>query len=190
MTASSASGTEGEPLALLGLLADEVRMRVFAAVLLGEGSSGEVGQRAGVAGKDVLRALTRLEAGGLVSRAADGRWLAHPEVLRQAAVAAAPERPRVDHGAADPDDASVLRVFMPDGRLSQIPAQLSKRRVILDHICRVFEPGVRYPEREVNTLLRAFYPDYAALRRYLVDEGLLSREAGLYWRSGGTVVLE
>jgi hypothetical protein len=27
------------------------------------------------------------------------------------------------------------------------------------------------------------------LRRYLVDEGLLSREAGVYWRSGGTVVV-
>jgi hypothetical protein len=25
------------------------------------------------------------------------------------------------------------------------------------------------------------------LRRYLVDDGFLSREAGIYWRSGGTV---
>ena len=31
------------------------------------------------------------------------------------------------------------------------------------------------------------YPDYASLRRYLVDEGLLSRERGLYWRTGGPV---
>jgi len=29
--------------------------------------------------------------------------------------------------------------------------------------------------------------DHAALRRYLVDEGFLSRQAGVYWRSGGTV---
>jgi hypothetical protein len=25
------------------------------------------------------------------------------------------------------------------------------------------------------------------LRRYLVDEGFLSRDAGIYWRTGGTV---
>jgi len=44
---------------------------------------------------------------------------------------------------------------------------------------------VRYPERQVNAMLRAWYPDYAALRRYLVDEHLLAREAGEYWRAGG-----
>ena len=59
--------------------------------------------------------------------------------------------------------------------------------MILDHVCRVFEPGVRYSEREVSVLLRAFHPDYAALRRYLVDEGFLARADGVYWRIGGTV---
>ena len=44
-----------------------------------------------------------------------------------------------------------------------------------------------YPEAEVNDVLRRYHDDYAALRRYLVDEGFLTREAGVYWRSGGTV---
>ena len=57
----------------------------------------------------------------------------------------------------------------------------------LDELVRVFEPGIRYPEREVNALLAVWHPDVAALRRYLVDEGLLTREAGVYWRSGGYV---
>jgi hypothetical protein len=58
---------------------------------------------------------------------------------------------------------------------------------VLEHLARVFEPGVRYPEREVNALLAVWHADVAALRRYLVDEGLLTRRAGLYWRSGGYV---
>jgi hypothetical protein len=186
-SAATVGGTEPDPFALLGLLAEEARLRAFAAVLLGEGSSEAVGQRARLSTKDALRALTRLEAGGLLGRTGDGRWVAHPEVLRQAAVAAAPHRRYVDHGAADAEEAAVLRAFLPQGRLVQIPAQRSKRRVVLDHVCRAFEPGVRYPEQDVNALLRAFYADYAALRRYLVDEGFLSREAGIYWRSGGTV---
>ena len=41
------------------------------------------------------------------------------------------------------------------------------------------------PELEVNETVRVWNPDVAALRRYLVDEGLLAREDGLYWRSGG-----
>jgi hypothetical protein len=76
---------------------------------------------------------------------------------------------------------------MPDGRLDRIPASRAKRLVVLDHVVRVFEPGVRYPERDVNTMLAAFHPDYAALRRYLVDEMFLAREHGTYWRIGGTV---
>jgi DNA-binding transcriptional ArsR family regulator len=31
------------------------------------------------------------------------------------------------------------------------------------------------------------FPVAAALRRYLVDEGLMDRDAGKYWRCGGTV---
>ena len=49
-----------------------------------------------------------------------------------------------------------------------------------------FEPGRTYSEAEVNETLRAFYDDYAALRRYLVDEGFLTRDANTYWRTGGT----
>jgi len=44
---------------------------------------------------------------------------------------------------------------------------------------------VRYPEREVDAMLRAWHPDHAALRRHLVDEDLLARDAGMYWRIGG-----
>jgi hypothetical protein len=58
---------------------------------------------------------------------------------------------------------------------------------VLHYIAQVFEPGIRYSEKEVNVALRAFHDDYAALRRYLVDDHLLSRENSVYWRSGGSV---
>jgi hypothetical protein len=81
----------------------------------------------------------------------------------------------------------VLRSFVVDGRLVSIPAARGKRRIILEHIVAAFEPGVRYPEREVGAILRAWHPDHAALRRYLVDEMLLARDNGVYWRIGGSI---
>ena len=54
-------------------------------------------------------------------------------------------------------------------------------------IAFAFEPGVKYTELQVNAILRAFYDDYVALRRYLIDAGLLDRDRGLYWRTGGYV---
>jgi hypothetical protein len=80
-----------------------------------------------------------------------------------------------------------LRVFLRDGRIDPMPAKQSRRRALLAEVAQVFEPGVRYPERRVNDVLGALYPDYAALRRYLVDEGFLSRADGEYWRIGGPV---
>jgi hypothetical protein len=173
---------------LLGQLADEGRLKVFAAVLLGARTTWAVADAAGMSEKDAVRLLAKLESAGLVARP-DVGWTARPELLREVVAQAAPSREYVDHGAVDAEEATVLRTFMPSGRLEQIPAARGKRLVVLDHICRVFEPGVRYPEREVNALIKAFNPDYAAVRRYLVDEGFLAREGGTYWRTGGSVDL-
>lgn len=79
----------------------------------------------------------------------------------------------------------VLRTFVYDGMIRQLPAKRAKRRIVLEHVVTSFEPGVRYPERAVDEILRTWHPDYCALRRYLVDEELMAREAGIYWRTGG-----
>ena len=93
----------------------------------------------------------------------------------------------VPSDVSDPGTAAVFRAFFVQGRLQTMPAKRSKRLIVLDHIARTFEPGVRYAETEVNAFLRAFHADYAMLRRYLVDEGFLTRDHGIYWRSGGGV---
>jgi len=91
--------------------------------------------------------------------------------------------PVLEAVASDPR----LRVFLGNGRIETIPAKRSRRLLLLDQIAQAFEPGVRYPERDVSLFLGGLHPDYAALRRYLVDEELLTRSEGLYWRTGGTV---
>ena len=173
-----------EPLSLLGDLADLPRLRVFAVLVLQSRSAGDVATLLGMPAKDVLRALRRLEDAGLVRRD-EASWVAVPERLREVVLAGA--RPREDLGFAESEDAAVLRAFFVDGRLSTIPAHRAKRLIVLDHICRVFTVGERYVEAEVNASLRPFHDDVAALRRYLVDEGFLTRGGGEYWRTGGTV---
>jgi hypothetical protein len=171
---------------ITGLLADPARLRVVAALALGAGTLEEVAEAAGLPLKDVALAARRLARAGLVHR--DGRDLAlRTELFAAAARAAAEAAPPPEPLSDDPAQDAVLSAFVRDGRLTSIPAQRSKRLVVLDHLVRVFEPGVRYPERQVNVLLAVWHPDVAALRRYLVDEGFLSREAGVYWRSGGYV---
>jgi hypothetical protein len=171
---------------IVGLLADPIRLRVVAALALGAGTLEEVAEAAGLPLKDVALAARRLARAGLVHR--DGHALAlYTDRFGAAARAAAEAAPAPERLSDDPAEDAVLSAFLRDGRLVSIPAQRSKRLVVLHHLVRVFEPGVRYPEREVNALLAVWHADVAALRRYLVDEGLLTREAGMYWRSGGRV---
>ncbi len=179
-------GTDPDAAKIAGLLADGTRLAVVAALALGATDIAGVAAATGRPATEVALAARRLGRGGLVAR--DGAALhLRTEVFAAAARSAGEHRPPPEPLSADPAVDAVLQAFVRDGRLTSIPAHRSKRLVVLDHLVRVFDPGVRYPEREVNALLAVWHPDTAALRRYLVDEGLLSREAGIYWRSGGTV---
>jgi hypothetical protein len=174
------------PDALCGLLAEEERLLVFAAVVLGAQSPSAVATATGLPARDVVRALRRLEQGGIVN-IVDGKLVGEREVFKESVREHAPVP--VPDEALDPDrgKAAVLRAFVRDGRLVSMPAARSKRRLILEHIAACFEPGVKYPERGVDAVLRAWYDDYVSLRRYLIDEALMAREDGIYWRSGGPV---
>jgi hypothetical protein len=86
--------------------------------------------------------------------------------------------------------AEQLRPFVTDGRITIMPTRRAPRLLLLDQVAQAFEPGRRYDEATVNGVLKTVTDDHAALRRYLVDEGLLSRTAdGTYWRSGGSTFL-
>lgn len=88
------------------------------------------------------------------------------------------------------EDRPELRPFVRDGRITRMPAKRARRLLLLDCVAQAFEPGRQYPESEVDERLKQAYDDHATLRRYLVDEGFLSRRAGFYWRSGGTVDIQ
>jgi hypothetical protein len=79
-------------------------------------------------------------------------------------------------------DEKVLRDYLVNGRLTQIPSQEKKRQVILRYLVTLFEPNRRYSEREVNAIIQDVHPDSASLRRYLVDTHLMARDHGVYWR--------
>ncbi|MGA8115140.1 MAG: DUF2087 domain-containing protein [Actinocatenispora sp.] len=174
------------PESICRLLAEPERLKTYAAIALGAATPSDVAAASGLVARDVVRALTALTDQGLVSQE-EGRLTADLSVFKTAVRAslAAP----LPHTPLDPDAErdAVLRAFIRDGRLIQIPTARRKRRIVLEHMVACFEPGVKYPERAVDAILRAWHADYASLRRYLIDEDLMAREHGVYWRSGGPV---
>jgi hypothetical protein len=163
---------------LSGLLGDEDRLRVVAAIALGAKTVDDVAQAAGLAPEDVRRALPRLLAAGVVDRV-DGLRI-DLAAFRNAGGERPPRRRELPD--ATPEQARILRNFVEDGRLKSVPSRAKQRRLVLEYLANRFDHDVEYPEENVNELLGQFHDDYASLRRFLVDEGLLARTGGVYRR--------
>jgi ArsR family transcriptional regulator, arsenate/arsenite/antimonite-responsive transcriptional repressor len=97
--------------------------------------------------------------------------------LVQIAVTTLPEQVEMDAYKA-----KVLKTFFRHGRLANIPAQLKKWQVVLEHMVESFEPERDYTEQEVNQILWEFHNDVASIRRGFIETGLMTRDKGLYRR--------
>lgn len=75
----------------------------------------------------------------------------------------------------------VIDAFFDYGKLKSIPAQRKKKRIVLEEIAKVFQPGRTYTEKEVNLLIADFHDDFCTIRRDLISEGLMERDAQVYW---------
>jgi hypothetical protein len=171
---------------ILRALADPQRLAIAGFLARGPASARTLADALDLPVKRVRTHLRLASAG--VARVSQDRasYRLDSETLRWAAEQVGPPRETgLALGAVT--EQSVLRTFFRNGRLTEIPTKRSKRLMVLERIAIEFEPGRRYDEKEVNGILGRFFTDHAALRRALMDEGLLDREHGEYWRAGGPV---
>jgi hypothetical protein len=168
------------------LALDPDRLAVLGHAVVGPVDTELLAKMLGVPQRRILQAVGRLRDAGLLT----------PDLLldRAALRETARALPTVETASVDltegpwsANEVSVMARFFQGSRLTQIPAQRSKRLLVLERLSQEFEPGLRYPERQVDLILQCFHPDHATLRRYLVDEGFLTRAEGVYWRTGGRV---
>ena len=80
------------------------------------------------------------------------------------------------------------RSFMRGGVLLSIPTKRRALVVVLLDILVTFDSDRVYTEKEVNAHLGTIHPDFARLRRELIDYRYLERDAhtGEYWVAGST----
>lgn len=185
---------DAELLAMLKALADGSRLKIIGLLAHGPLSVERLAAGLGLGMSTTSHHLKRLSQAGLVEARAQGHYSLYR--LRDGAVDGLAQRllrrqPEGEPplaarpGAASPE-ARVLHTFTDGaGRITAFPKQQKKLLVLLRHVLEAFEPGQRYPEREVNARLARYSDDTATLRRGLVEHGLMQREGGggAYWRS-------
>jgi hypothetical protein len=137
---------------VLQALSDPARLQMLARIA----EAGEAGCALEDAASDprtARRQVARLSAAGLVEPRG-AVFVARLDRIRDAAAELAGDRPR----------------------FVEIPRAPERRLAFLREIAERFEPGRTYTEPEVNDVLRAVHDDHVALRRYMVDAGLLLRD--------------
>src|SRR2546430_7384842 len=91
---------------------------------------------------------------------------------------------------APSDDSRVLENFVDvAGRLMRIPVQRKKRLAVLRWLAGDFQPTPPYSAAEVNRIISRCYPDFAAPRRFLLDQEVIQRRRSLHWRLGSVPIV-
>lgn len=181
-------------------LADRNRLYIIGLLKERPRRVGELAEALGLSEPTVSHHLSRLHEAGLVNLQAIGNTRVYTlradtleaalrrgldyRALAQLAPAPAPDTSWVDELPLSEEDRKVMHDHFEGTQLKVIPTRQKKLLVILRWLAQKFAPGVKYSEPEVNAILKAIHPDYARLRRELIDHKLLVRESsgGFYWR--------
>jgi len=183
MIMNTSSMDQEELLNFMKSLADAERIKIAGLLGVEALTATQVAERLGIKPSQAHHHLEELVANGLAHRAGNAYRLDASAVEKLTRRVLAQSHPPAPHYDGDEFEVKTLRAYLsPDGTLKSIPTQHKKRMVILKHLVGDFQPDVQYPESQVNQMLRRYHEDTAALRRYMVDNGLLEREKGIYWK--------
>lgn len=163
--------------ALAHLLADPARMQVLAAVALGASTADAILEATQLSPKDATTGLQRLQDAWLLTKGESDLAVRYDRIANMV-------RPP---GPVPTDEQRELSPFISGRSLRSLPLKASRRTRVLEHVAASFDSERSYGEAAVNRVLERWCQggeiDHVSLRRYLVDEGLLTREAGVYQRS-------
>ena len=175
-----------EILSFVKAMASAERLRIVGVLVRGQATQSEIAEQLGMPVRDVFNHLAFLAEVGVITET-DGVYDLNEKAIESFARGQFEgKRPSYEANEEEPEDVrKVLKNFFnADGSLKQIPPQGNKLLIVLNFIVDAFAHDTNYTEKEVNTVLRRFHVDTAALRRYLVDNGLMARESDgtRYWR--------
>jgi hypothetical protein len=192
-------GQQGELLLMLKAVADENRLTMVTLMGERERTVGEMAELLGLTEPTVSHHVSKLHTAGLLNLRMAGnqrfyrlndrglaRFKGYVAVIDkpiETRESVASDNRWIDALDWDTADKKVLYDFTVNGRLTRLPSKESRWLVILRWLASRFQPGVRYAEKEVNAILTEVHPDYAILRRNLVEYGFMRRErgGGDYW---------
>lgn len=181
---------------LFKALADPTRLRLLGLVTDRARCGQELASTLGISPATVSHHLRVLRDAGLLVESRERPYTFYGLDLAalQRAMAAVSERKQVQDFASGTElseqKRKVLRNFFEGRRLLRLPAQRSKKEVVIEEILRRLPRRKVYGEKELSRFLETIYPDFATLRRELIMGRYMERSGGEYrWAERGQRVV-
>ena len=180
--------TEAEAIRLFKCLSDKSRLQILKSLAIEDMYVERLAERLGITAPTVSFHLKKLADAGAVSSYKSQYYMMYSlkkEIFETSILDILREESNETAAQAQRDAEyrqKVINAFFEYGKLKSIPAQRKKERIILEEIVRSFEFDRIYSEREVNIIIADYYDDFCTIRRDMVSEKLLDRNANGYWR--------
>lgn len=180
--------TEPEVIRLFKCLSDKSRLQILKSLMIEDMYVERLAERLGITAPTVSFHLKKLTEAGIVSSYKSQYYMMYSlnrAILETSILELLKERSEDADIQAQRDAAyrqKVIDTFFEYGKLKSIPSQRKKERIVLEVIADRFEFDRIYTEKEVNLLIADFYDDFCTIRRDMIGENLLSRNADGYWR--------
>ncbi len=161
-------------------LGQKDRLAIAGQLIPGPLTVPELSRRLDLKEMDLLHHLSLMQESGLVGGNEERYWFdvdALHALNRRVWPAVRPPAPKGEGG-----EEVIVQRYLRDGRLTDLPMKENKLEIVLRWVADQIAPDRTFTEKEISAILGEIYPDYAMLRRYLVDYGLMAREKGIYWR--------
>lgn len=169
-------------------LADKSRLRIINNLLNEPMYVELLAKRLDLTASTVSFHLKKLEACGLVSSKKEQYYVMY-HVNKDAfdatllSMVHTEQKDKVEDKRQQEYRAKILKTFMKNGKVNQMPVQWKKRMVLWEEVLKSFEKNREYKEREVNIIIADFNDDFCTIRREMVDIGMFTREKGIYIRT-------
>ena len=180
--------TETEAISLFKCLADKSRLQILKSLAMEDMYVERLAERLGISAPTVSFHLKKLADAGAVTSYKSQYYMMYSlnkDVFETSMLEIIREKSDEAEIQAQRDAEyrkKVIDAFFEYGKLKSIPSQRKKERIVLEVIADAFEYDRIYTEREVNIIIADFFDDFCTIRRDMISENLLDRDAGKYWR--------
>ena len=180
--------TESEAISLFKCLSDKSRLQILKSLAIEDMYVERLAERLGISAPTVSFHLKKLADAGAVTSYKNQYYMMYSlnRKVFEVSILKILEEESDEAEIQAKRDAEyrkkVINAFFEYGKLKAIPSQRKKERIVLEVIADAFEYDRVYTEREVNVIIADFFDDFCTIRRDMVAENLLDRDAGRYWR--------